>query len=93
MESIIQKNKCCYNCGTLLNLHYHHIFFGKNRKNSDSDGLTCYLCYKCHEGTNGVHGKNGHELDMKLKRIAEQKWCEFYNKESDDFIKKYQKWY
>lgn len=89
MNSIIQSEKRCFNCGNPYNLHLHHIFFGKNRKNADKDGLTCYLCLWCYEGKNGVHGKNGHELDMKIKREAEKRWCEYYNKTKQDFIEKY----
>ena len=90
-KSIIDNNKQCYVCGNRNNLHYHHIFFGKNRKNADSDGLTIYLCYEHHEGTNGVHGKNGHELDIRLKQIAERNWLEYYDKTIDDFIRRYEK--
>ena len=33
VKSLLQRNKACYICGTTLNLHYHHIFFGTaNRK-------------------------------------------------------------
>ena len=71
------------------NLHLHHIMFGKNRKKADEDKLTVYLCWQHHEGTNGVHGKNGHELDMKLKQLAEQTWCKYYNKTPEDFRKRY----
>ena len=90
-NSIIQNTKECYVCHTTMNLHYHHIWFGKNRKHSDEDGLTVYLCREHHEGTKGVHGKEGHELDLKLKTIAEQRWLEEYNKTKDDFIKRYGK--
>ena len=89
MKSLISNKKQCYICGTTNNLHFHHIMFGKNRKKADKDGLTAYLCYEHHEGTNGVHGKNGHELDLKLKKIAEQKWLEYYNKTIDEFINRY----
>lgn len=91
MKSIIDNTKKCYVCGTNNNLHYHHIFFGKNRKNADKDGLTIYLCYNHHEGTYGVHGKEGHKLDLKLKQLAEKKWLEYYNKEIEDFIRRYGK--
>lgn len=70
-----------------------NIFFGKNRKKADKDLLTVYLCREHHEGTNGVHGKNGHELDLKLKKIAEQKWLDHYNKTTEDFIERYGKNY
>ena len=89
MKSIIVNEKKCYVCGTTLNLHLHHVMFGRNRKKADEDGLTVYLCYYHHEGTYGVHGRNGHELDEKLKTIAETRWCEFYNKTPEDFIKRY----
>ena len=88
-KSIIQNNKKCYVCGNSNNLHYHHIMFGKNRNKADKDGLTVYLCYNHHEGTNGVHGKNGHELDIKLKQIAEEIWLKHNNKTINDFIIRY----
>lgn len=91
--SIIQTNKKCIECGSVFNLHLHHVFFGKNRKNSDDDGLVVWLCYEHHEGTNGVHGKNGHELDIKLKRIAESVWCDYYGKTKQDFLDRYHKNY
>lgn len=89
MKSIINYKKECYVCGTTNNLHLHHVMFGRNRKKADEDGLTVYLCYEHHEGTNGVHGKNGHELDYRLKRDAEVRWCEFYNKTPEQFMKRY----
>lgn len=88
-NSIIQKEKMCYVCGTTQNLHLHHIMFGKNRKKADEDKLTVYLCWQHHEGTNGVHGKNGHELDMELKHIAVKAWCEYYGKTEEDFRIRY----
>ena len=91
MKSIISEKRECYVCKTTDNLHLHHIMFGKNRKKADKDGLTVYLCYEHHEGTNGVHGKNGHDLDIKLKRIAEKRWIEYYDKDIEDFIKEYGK--
>ena len=88
-NSIIQQDKRCYVCGTTQNLHLHHTIFGKNRKKADEDKLTVYLCYEHHEGTNGVHGKNGHELDMKLKRLSVKVWCEYYGKTEEEFRMRY----
>lgn len=93
MKSLIHKSKKCFVCGKKSNLHLHHIMFGKNRKKSDEDGLVVYLCYEHHEGTNGVHGKNGHDLDIKLKKLAEYLWIYNYDKSIDDFIKRYGKNY
>ena len=92
-KSIINNKKECIVCHTTNNLNCHHIIFGKNRNNADKDGLTVYLCYEHHEGTNGVHGKNGHKLDLKLKQLAEKKWCEYYNKTSNEFLERYHKNY
>ena len=89
MRSIIRTNKQCYVCSTVCFLENHHCFFGKNRKKSDEDGLVVWLCYEHHRGVNGIHGKNGHELDLKLKIIAEKIWCEHYNKTPEDFRKRY----
>lgn len=66
-----------------------NVFFGKNRQKSDEDGLVVWLCYEHHEGTQGVHGRDGHELDVKLKQLAEKQWCWYYNKTTKDFIKRY----
>ena len=78
MKSIIQTKKECYVCKSKNNLHEHHIFFGKNRKKSEEDGMKVYLCYAHHEGTDGVHGKNGSQLDKELKYIAERVWISNY---------------
>ena len=88
-KSIISNEKRCYVCHQRYNLHLHHIIFGKSRKKADKDGLVVYLCWEHHEGTNGVHGKNGHELDLKLKKQAELYWMHNYHKGEEDFIKRY----
>ena len=74
--------------------HRHEVFFGqRNRSKSIEDGLVVFLTPDDHEGTNGVHGKNGHEFDLYLKKIAEKRWCEFYGKTKEQFIKRYGKSY
>jgi len=93
MKSIIQKNKECYVCGSKQYLHLHHILFGRNRKKCDEDGLTVYLCYYHHESSDGVHGKNGHDLDLQLKKVAEEFWLNKNNKTINDFIARYGKNY
>ena len=47
-------------------------FYGKNRRNSDKNGFTCWLCEAHHRGTYGVHGKEGAYLDNKLKRECQE---------------------
>lgn len=92
MKSIIQKNKICFITGDIYNLHKHHIFGGANRNLSEKDGLYVYLRADYHNMSDkGVH--HNRQLDLKLKKIAQKKWQEFYNKTSEDFIKRYGKNY
>lgn len=92
MDSIIQKEKVCYICGTTSNLHKHHIFFGTaNRKLSEEDGCVVYLCVNHHTGLQGVH--NNHRLDLDLKQKCERAWIRHFNKSIEDFIKRYGKSY
>lgn len=93
MKSIITNCKGCYVCGSYYGLNTHHVIFGTGkRKLADKDGLTVPLCYYHHKSKVGVHGGN-RILDLKLKRLAERKWIEYYNKTEDDFIKRYGKSY
>lgn len=94
MQSIIQPEKYCYICGSRMNLELHHVLFGSaNRKLADEDGLTVWLCPLCHRGTYGVHGREGHGLDLDLKKIAEAKWLRMTGKTKADWIKRYGKNY
>lgn len=73
MESIIQKEKQCYLCGTTYNLHDHHIIFGtSNRKNSERFGLKVWLCQEHHTGSTGVHFNRA--FDLSLKETAQKRF-------------------
>lgn len=86
MKSIIQKNKECYFCGKQTELHSHHIYFGNPyRKISERYGMKVWLCWEHHEGTNGIHGKNGHKLDLELKKCGQTVFEKSYPQEK--FIK------
>lgn len=80
MKSIITKDlKTCYNCGRVdsstTKIEIHHCIHGTaGRKLATQYHLVVGLCSDCHRGTNGVHGKNGHELDLALKRTAQEAW-------------------
>lgn len=76
MPSIIQAEKECFVCGTVVNLHLHHIYFGCGMRTiSDRNGFTCYLCGHHHNQSNeGVHGKNGHKLDDYLKQACQKEF-------------------
>ena len=58
VKSLLQRNKACYICGTTLNLHLHHIFYGTaNRSISDADGCVVYLCQDHHTGAHAGEKK------------------------------------
>lgn len=72
-KSILQKEKECYLCGSISQLHKHHIFEGSNRKNSEKYGFWVYLCAGHHNMSNfGVHFDKS--LDLKLKQECQ---CEY----------------
>ena len=85
MKSIIQVQKECYVCKTTYNLHEHHIFEGTGRrKQSEIYGMKIWLCGRHHNLSNeGVHFNK--ELDLKIKRMAQNKFEETYK--DLDFIK------
>ena len=87
-DSILQRDKACYICGTTQNLDRHHIFFGTaNRRLSEEDGCVVYLCRRHHTGGAGVH--NNRKVDLTLKARCEEAWLEEYDKTIEDFIKRY----
>lgn len=66
-KSIMSNDHVCYICGTPLNIHRHHVFFGPNRHNSEEWGCWVYLCAYHHNTSNrGVHFDR--LLDVAIKR-------------------------
>lgn len=80
-------------CRTPYDIEIHHIFYGRNRKNSDKDGCIVPLCMYHHRGLVGVHGKKGEELDHRLKKLCQEKWLEYNKATVEDFIERYRKNY
>lgn len=87
MKSILQKKKRCLICHTEQDLHLHHVWEGRGRRNiSDRWGLTVYLCSKHHNMSDeGVHFNR--ELDLALKQAAQRKAMTHYGWTTEDFIK------
>lgn len=81
-KSIISNERFCLVCGTPINLHKHHIFFGTgNRKLSEKYGCWCFLCSRHHNMSNqGVHFNK--ILDLKLKQQC-QKAFEYHYPDLD----------
>ena len=83
----------CIECGN-KNIELHEVMFGgRNRNKSIEDGLVIPLCKKYHHRGNLVGIHKDKELNLKYKKIAEERWLEYYNKNVDDFIKRYGKNY
>ena len=85
-KSIMSNDKKCFVCGTPLDLHKHHIFYGTGRRKlSEKHGCWCYLCGRHHNLSNdGVHFDKA--LDMTLKKWCQVEW-EWRNGTTEDFIK------
>lgn len=79
--SILQNEKESYISGQRYGLECHHIFFGSLRKVSDSNGFWVWLNPEEHRGTWGVHGRDGHGLDIELKRACQRKYEETHSRE------------
>ena len=87
-KSLLQNEKVCYVCGTTVNIHCHHVYYGTaNRKLSDADGCVVYLCQYHHTGVMGVHFNK--KLDNMLKRKCQLVWQDHYGKTKKDFIARY----
>lgn len=81
-KSIIQDDETCFVCGYGGHTHCHHCIFGNsNRDNSEKYGLKVFLCWEHHEGNTGVH--NNRELDLQIKRIAQQRFEEIHGTRQD----------
>ena len=80
----------CIECGR-KNINKHEVFFGTaNRKLSIEDGLVIPLCQYYHHNQfncTGIHFDD--KLNRKWKKIAEEKWIEYYGKTKEDFIRRY----
>lgn len=73
--------------------HRHEVFFGtRNRQKSIDDGLVVFLTPEMHNMSNkGVH-YNKEFRDM-MQKEAQKIWMMYYNKSTEDFIKRYGKNY
>ena len=77
-KSIISNERKCVVCGTTLNLHRHHVFYGvANRPKAEHWGCWVYLCARHHNMSNeGVHFN--HELDLSLKKYVQTEFEKKY---------------
>ena len=87
-RSILQSDRSCYFCGSVIGLEEHHIFAGvANRKISEKYGCWCYLCPEHHNMSDvGVHFNR--DLDKKLKIACQIAWESQFGDRAE-FIKKF----
>lgn len=79
-KSIINNEKECLVCGTVYNIHKHHIYGGPNRKLSEKYGCWCYLCARHHNMSDaGVHFNR--TLDLKLKQQCQKTFEEKHTRQ------------
>lgn len=69
-------------------LERNEIFEGRNRQHSIEDGLVVFLTPEQHRIS-----KHSFHLAPKewlwLKQLGEKTWCEYYNKTTEEFRKRY----
>lgn len=97
MKSIIyQRDGYCYLCGRREGndpLDVHHVFYGRNRANSEKYGLTVKLHHNsCHLfGVKAVH-QNGDTKD-RMQRNVQKEAMKYYGWSVEDFIEIFGKSY
>lgn len=85
MKSIITNDKKCYFCDSTDNIHFHHVFRGKNRQTSERYGLKVPLCAGHHNINNySVHNNKG--LNLLLCEEIQRKAMEHYGWSITKFI-------
>ena len=71
-ESIVTPcMDCCYICGTISNIHIHHIYGGPNRNNSEKYGLIIPLCADHHNMSPDSAHLNP-DINKRLKVIGQE---------------------
>lgn len=84
--SKICNKKRCLVCGTIFNLHRHHVFGAGNRKYAEQDGLWVYLCGHHHNlSKDGVHFNK--ELDIGLKQLGQTTYEKTHTRQ--EFMERY----
>jgi len=72
-KSIIQDEKRCYLCQTVVGLDRHHCLEGAFKKIAEKLGLWVWLCRRCHKTV------QGNEDNMqRLREIAQLKAMKHY---------------
>lgn len=73
----------CELCGAegIVELH-HGVYRSQSKVLRDCKLNLFRLDYKCHRGEDGVHGKNGHDTDIKIKKMLQERLFKALDKET-----------
>lgn len=84
-KKVVERSKGqCEVCGSNQGIELHHILSGSGRRRQQERYETIIaLCFECHRGTYGVHGRDGHKLDLKLKRRLQEEYYRQGYKENE----------
>lgn len=64
----------CEICESSNKLELHHAVGGNGKRKQHQTEDTCFLlCWECHRGDYGCHGRDGHQLNLTLKLIAQER--------------------
>jgi hypothetical protein len=79
----VRRNATSLVAPTIYIVTISHIYFGNpGRRISEENGFWVYLAGRFHNQSEfGVHGKNGHELDLMLKKHCQMKYEETHSRE------------
>lgn len=85
-DSILQDEKKCFQTCRIDNLHEHHIYFGKGRREiSEANGFKVCLTEAWHNGDSRIDVHHNREFDLYLKRRCQEKYEETHSRE--EFMK------
>ncbi len=91
--SILNNNAPLWYNRRINGTERHEIFEGRtgNRNKSIEDGLVIFLKPELHRtGKYAIHKNPKYwKEEIKIQEIAERRWCEYYKKTPDDFLKRY----
>ena len=96
-EFCIMPENLFYETKRFYGSERHEVFEGRtgNREKSIKDGLVIFITPEMHrEGKYAVHrNPKFWKETVKIQKIAEQAWIDYYGKTKEDFIKRYGKNY
>lgn len=73
----------CDVCKTSGIVEEHHAIYRSQSTALRDCKLNLFkLDYECHRGTYGVHGKNGHDINMKIKEMIQERLFNELNEET-----------